>query len=299
MLQEYDNYKRFTGPQELDKSLHTLEGIMEGISFDYKIDSKEVAFLNDWLLENIDKACFHPFNEVYPVVQKVVEDGIIDEEEKKDILWLCKKIRTENNYFDTITSDMQRLQAILGGIIADAVITKEELLNLRNWLSNHEHLRKCYPYDELEALIMSVLEDGKIDQNEHKELSNFFTQFSAIADDKILTGQSIDINNVSLPGVCAVCPEISFRGKTFCFTGKSAKMSREELAEKVILAEGIFTNHLSNYVDYLIIGADGNPAWSYACYGRKVEKAINFRKKGANLLIIHEYDFWDAFEDLG
>jgi hypothetical protein len=54
---------------------------------------------------------------------------------------------------------------------------------------------------------------------------------------------------------------------------------------------------VSSKVDYLIIGADGNPCWAYACYGRKVEMAVQLRKQGSRLQLIHEHDFHDAIAD--
>lgn len=54
---------------------------------------------------------------------------------------------------------------------------------------------------------------------------------------------------------------------------------------------------VSNKTDYLIIGADGNPCWAYACYGRKVEVAVKLRKEGGKILLVHEYDFLDALAD--
>jgi hypothetical protein len=63
-------------------------------------------------------------------------------------------------------------------------------------------------------------------------------------------------------------------------------------------AGGIFSNRLTKKVDYLVVGAEGNPCWAYACYGRKVEQATKYRKQGYKVLIVHEYDFWDALEDI-
>ena len=54
-----------------------------------------------------------------------------------------------------------------------------------------------------------------------------------------------------------------------------------------------------NALDYLVIGANGNECWAYSAYGRKVEQAIELRKSGSRLTIIHEFDFWDAVEDSG
>jgi hypothetical protein len=51
-------------------------------------------------------------------------------------------------------------------------------------------------------------------------------------------------------------------------------------------------NSVSRKTNYLIVGDDGNPCWAFACYGRKVEKAINLRKQGTQIIIVHENDFW-------
>lgn len=55
-----------------------------------------------------------------------------------------------------------------------------------------------------------------------------------------------------------------------------------------------YLDNVVHELDYLIIGADANRAWAYSCFGRKVEKAIELRKRGHKLLIVHEVDFWDA-----
>lgn len=37
----------------------------------------------------------------------------------------------------------------------------------------------------------------------------------------------------SIGGVCAVCPDITFEGKVFCFTGESYRAKRNVMAEAV------------------------------------------------------------------
>ncbi len=61
---------------------------------------------------------------------------------------------------------------------------------------------------------------------------------------------------------------------------------------------GIPTKSLTKKTDYLIVGDNGNQAWAFACYGRKVEKALELRKNGHKISLIHEFDFMDAIEDL-
>lgn len=61
---------------------------------------------------------------------------------------------------------------------------------------------------------------------------------------------------------------------------------------------GKSVSSVSQKLNYLVIGAEGNQCWAYACYGRKVEKAVELRKQGARLLIVHENDFHDAIADV-
>lgn len=32
-------------------------------------------------------------------------------------------------------------------------------------------------------------------------------------------------------------------------------------------------------------------SWAFSCYGRKVEKAVQLRKDGSQVIIVHENDF--------
>lgn len=143
---------------------------------------------------------------------------------------------------------------------------------------------------------MSVLKDGLVDEAESKFLQVFFSEFLSVLDDKTITSPIVNIES-SIVGVCAVCPEIVFEGSSFCFTGESSKFKRSELAKLVTTLGGNTSSSLTKAVDYLVIGAEGNPCWAYACYGRKVEKAVELRKAGSKLQIIHENDFHDAVSD--
>jgi hypothetical protein len=125
MLNE-DNasYYRFTGPQRLDKAMHTLEGIVRGVAIDAKVNDKELGVLSGWITDHAEFANRHPFNEVIPRLDEIFADGVMDEEEKADILWLCEKFTTDDTFFAQVSSDMQRLQGMIGGIAADGIITK-------------------------------------------------------------------------------------------------------------------------------------------------------------------------------
>lgn len=297
MHTDHTPYFGYTPRSRLDKAVKSLVGIIEGITIDQELNQKELVFLAEWIQENQELKDRHPFNEFLPVVSAAFEDHIITDDEKCDLMWLCNRLSITTEFYDQATSDIQRLHGVLIGIIADGVITEYELIRLREWLNQHEHLKTRWPYDEIDSIITAVMADGKIDKEEHKMLTALFADFISIYDSKTISSPPIKIDN-SINGLCAVCPEIHFDGSTFCFTGASSKYKRNELEKIVAVLGGKSAKNISKSVDYLVIGADGNPCWAYSCYGRKVEAAVSLRKEGYSLVLVHENDFHDATADL-
>ncbi|MBU1058238.1 MAG: BRCT domain-containing protein [Proteobacteria bacterium] len=296
MHQEEIEYIHFAAPQILDKELHTLEGILKGIAIDNKITSAEIQALLGWCDRHQAVSHKSPFNEIIPLIKKAVEDGNVDEEEKEDIQWLCQKYITPNKYYDHITSDMQRLHGILAGIVADGKITEDELKGLQNWLSDHEQLRTIWPFDEIDSLITEIMSDGVIDEQEHHVLVNFCNQFLAEHTSMIL---DLPIESDLLrQGVCSAMPTLEFENKKFCLTGSFEHGTKNEVSKIVKEFKGNLSKGVRKDLDYLIIGGKGSECWAFACYGRKVEKAMNYRKDGLQIQIVHEFDFMDAVEDL-
>lgn len=295
MYREEHKYIKFTVKSRLDKAVNSLLGIIEGIAIDGLINPMELDFLEMWLAEHAELRERHPFNELIPVVEIALADRVLTEEEREDITWLCERLRSDD-FYDKTTADLQRLHAILGSIIADTEISEMELRGLSQWLDDHDHLRSCWPYDEIGSLITNVLSDKKIDAQEHQLLYRFFSEFVALLDGRTIVSAPLSDGD-SIVGLCAVCPDISFAGNKFCFTGASSRYTRSELVETVSRFGGEVVPSPSGKVNYLVIGAGGNPCWAYACYGRKVEKAVALRKAGVRILIIHEHDFHDAVSD--
>ncbi|MFA6040073.1 MAG: BRCT domain-containing protein [Methylophilus sp.] len=289
------NYRKYTGKAEFDKAVNSLLGLIEGIAIDVKINHKEFNFIQAWMNDHRVKSNKHPFNELFPLVEKAVADGILTLEEISDITWLCKQLTT-SNYYDLVTTDIQKLHAVLAGIASDGNVTVDELNGLSLWLEEHEHLKTCWPYDEVESLITQVLMDKKIDEEEHRMLMSFFGEFVSILDNKTIVSPVIlEQNNII--GLCAICPEITFNNSTFCLTGESYKYKRKEFEKLISDFGGISVENVSKKVNYLIVGSEGNPCWAYACYGRKVERAVELRKEGYPVVIVHENDFHDAVLD--
>lgn len=288
----------FNGPRRLEKAMHMLEGIVRGVTLDSRLNDSELIVLADWIGENAEFRNKHPFTEVVPRLERIVNGSIFDEEERADILWLCEQFTTGSNHFDEVTTDLQILHGIMGGIAADSEVTVEELRALREWMNEKSHLHRCWPFDEVNSIISAVLADGKVDAKEHEMILHFFADVLTFLNHKSLNRKAPSESSF-VGGICAVAPTIQFEGRRFCFTGTPKRGPKRELQKVVEEKQGKVEKSVVKGLDYLVIGADGNECWAYSAYGRKVEQAIEYRKSGEKLTIVHEFDFWDAVEDSG
>lgn len=297
-MKELAEYQRFMKKEEMHKALNSLVGILTGIAVDGIVSEAESNEVQNWysLHENLIK--IHPFSEILPALKMAFADNVLDIEEVEGALWLCRKFLDTNSnklYFDYITSQIQQLEGMLHGIISDGAITDDELSSLNEWLDNNDHLSGVYPFDEVYSLLLAAKEDGKVTDDERNMLKAFFSTF---VDTRFSFNiHEEDVANLqkqySIGGICAVCPSIEIEGKTFCFTGMSKRATRNEIANIICDRGGLYNDRITGGTDYLIVGAEGNPCWAFSCYGRKVEKAVDLRKAGQHIAIVHEYDFWD------
>lgn len=299
-MKEIEEYRRFTTPAELHKAINMLRGLVAGITTDRNISSEEIDELSNWCIMHMHLIEKHPFSELIPLIEHIYEDGNVTEEEATDILWICNNFVADSDYYDLITSSIQFLHGIIHGIMADGEISDDEIYTLKQWLSVNDYLEGTYPFDEIRSLILAVLLDGKITEEEKDILKAYFSNF---IDWRMSYNLNMaDLNKLkekySISGVCAVCQEIDFAEKSFCFTGESERAKRKEIAELIESLGGKFNNSLTNKTEYLIVGNKGNPCWAFSCYGRKIEDAIKRRQSGQKLMIVNEVDFWDIIEDL-
>ena len=207
---DHQEYRRFTGKQRSEKAIATLNGILKGITIDDTLNPTEIAELLNWCNDHSDLKDLAPFNELIPMFDRIMADGIIDVDEQEDLLWLCKNLSRDSEFFDSITTDLQILQGILHGISSDRVISLEEATNLQKWMEKNEHLKGTYPYDELDSILIDILADKEIDEEEHKRLLEFFDDFSNLSmTSKIRNARNGETVSYSVNGVCATCPEIA------------------------------------------------------------------------------------------
>lgn len=294
---EIEQYQKFTAPAEIHKAVNSLIGMLNGIKFDEQLNLDELSEVINWCNLHRKFQKKFPFSEIIPMIDAALEDDILTSEEIADILWLCENVVHHdgfNTYYDIVTSSLQQLHGIIHGIMADNQINEKEIEMLFNWMNNNDFLNGFYPFDEIYSLLVSIKQDGVVSPDEINMLKAYLGNF-------IDTRTSYNINEseiknlqeqYTIGGICVVSPNISFEGMTFSFTGKSSRAKRNEIADIIIGLGGIFNGNVTQNTNFLIVGDEGNPCWAFSCYGRKVEKAIDLRKKGHSIILVHENDFW-------
>lgn len=262
------------------------------------VNEKEISELLKWSEIHHDLINRNPFREFMLMINELIKEKSDKKEAVEDLFWLCQKYENSDFFYDAITSDLQTLHGVCHGIMADGEVTHEEILALNGWLAEHTHLIKHYPYDEICTIISLILEDGKVTEFERNRIEAFFTEFINISNDEIRNKIENDIKNIDISFICSKNVRPEFDGTTFCFTGISSMGTRDEIAQQIEYLGAHFSNSVSSKTNYLIIGETDNPCWAYACYGRKVEKAMSLRKEGKQIVIMKESDFWKTIHEI-
>ena len=284
-----------------NRTMTRLYGTIEGLTIDCRLNEKEIAALYNWMESHVGLIDYEPFKGLWNLLLDILEDQIIDREEKEELLEWCADTINERGFLKDFTHIVRTLHGVIGGIIADERITADELEGLQDWLIDYEYFQDWWPLNQLNQLIEHVLKDGKIDKAEYKLLTAFFNDFAEMPintvilhDDEYMFEEhmrSVSPFFQPISSICETKPEICFKGKKFCFTGPAKTGKRKDLSSMVQKLGGCCSNTIVKDLDYLIIGAQSSPAWIYSTYGRKIEKAMENNKTKKSIFLIQEEDF--------
>lgn len=285
------------GKQVADKAISSLKGILQGINLDGELHEKEINELKAWSVEYHLLTTRNPFKEFMVVINNALyEDPTTETIE--DLYWLCQKYESHNYYYDPVTSDLQTLMGVMHGIMSDGKVVDSEILKLDKWLKENRHLRNHYPYDEIKALVLDILADKKITEDERNEFTKFISQFINPHSRELKENIDQVLSGTPILGLCTSDPNVEFENRFFSVTGIFTRIPRKELRYRIQQLGGRNQSDVNKLTNYLIVADQGNPAWAFSCYGRKVEKAVNLRKEKQNIVLIHEYDFCDILDDM-
>ncbi len=281
-----------------DKAINSLKGILIGINFDNAINQEELSELKLWIDNQGELLQRNPFIEFKAVIENVFSHKIPANEGIQDLAWLCDRYAKNHHYYNLVTTDLQTLHGICHGILSDGEINDEEIVNLNLWLAKNEHLKTYYPYDEIRSLILSILSDSTVSEEQRLILKTYIHHFVKLEENHMEDKLVHDTSSVEISRLYDEDPSISFQDKTFCITGILQKSNRLELSNSILALGGNPTETLTSKTDYLIVGDNGNPAWAFSSYGRKVEKALGMIKNGHKIVLIHEFDFAEIMDEL-
>jgi len=181
--------------------------------------------------------------------------------------------------------NIDELIGLAKGVLADNVVTKEEVDYMLQWVETHfdESGLNEYPINTIYDRLKTVLSDDKLTPSEANDIENLLKLFTG---GKPISDQVVDMSS-ALP-LCSPVPTVDFKDKTFCFTGAFTIGTRTQCESIIKSLGGKPSKSITKKLDYLVIGIIGSGAWIHSSYGRKIEKAVEYRSQNSGISIISE-----------
>lgn len=197
-----------------------------------------------------------------------------------------------NSYFLNDRT-IDELIGVTKGIVADGSVNIMEAEFLLSWMERNAKYSQDRVVNMLYSRIKDMLSDNVLDSKEREELFQIL---------KSITGEQcpaevVEATSATFP-INDPPPPVTIENKYFCLTGKFAYGPRRICEEAIIERGGLIKSHVTNWVDYLVIGSLCSEQWIHTTYGRKIEAAMILRDDpdrerpyGEKIAIIHE-DYW-------
>ena len=187
--------------------------------------------------------------------------------------------------------DLSELLGLAKGMLFDGVVSAVEAENLRQWLGAHADAVEQWPVNAIAERIERAFADGRIDAEEQEDLAELL---KALVGGKtgLIGGEDAATD---LP-IDTPPPMLRWTGALFVFTGKFAFGTRSDCERQVRARGGACGKDVTMETSYLVIGTFGSRDWVHTSFGRKIEKAVEYRGAGCGLSIVAE-DHWAAALD--
>lgn len=187
---------------------------------------------------------------------------------------------------------LDHLSGLSMGLVADGKINQAEAEMLHKWLINADGAENHAIIRPLLERTTGFLQDGVLDEDEAEELLQLLQKFA---------GGDFEIGEVmktsTLP-LCDPAPTILPLGHSFCATGQFLLGTRKDVVNVIERYGGAFTKDITKSTDFLILGTYVTPAWKHETFGRKIEKAMDYRQKYLKPHIVSEEDWLRAVQVL-
>ncbi len=177
---------------------------------------------------------------------------------------------------------IHEMLGLVKGIIADGTVSIEETIMLNNWIAANPEANQMWPGDVLANRLFGIFEDGMVTDEERNDLLCLLEE---------VTGERsfIEDGNAStrLP-LDDPPPVLSFQSQVFVFTGRFLFGTRPRCEQAVCQRGGMCEGNITQRTNALVIGNLGSRDWIHTSFGRKIQKAVEYKRKGIGLSIIGE-----------
>lgn len=177
---------------------------------------------------------------------------------------------------------MDELIGLCRGVVADGEVNQKEAEFVLNWLECNTSIAEEFPANVLYPRLIEMLVDGRLDEEESKELLDLLQQ---------MTGEQGQCGSTPLSTCIAFdspLPHLTFQGQSFCFTGKFGCGQRTDVIERTEHLGGAIVSSVVKRGCVLVVGCMGSEAWLHSTHGRKIMKAVDDRDAGAPIAIVPE-----------
>ena len=184
--------------------------------------------------------------------------------------------------------DISELLGLMKGVLADGEVTEMEAGLLRDWACSHADAVEQWPVNRLKDRLDRIFADGGVDVAERRDLAELL---EAIVGGRagIIVGEDAATD---LP-LDRPAPQLLWTRSVFVFTGKFAFGPRLACERHVTSLGAVTERAVTKRTQYLVIGTFGSRDWVHTSFGRKIEKAVEYRDAGVSLAIVGE-DHWAA-----
>lgn len=200
-----------------------------------------------------------------------------------------KDPKTTTGYSRARLDDRQvtELIGLSRGLLADGQLNDAEIEYLYKWLSASQGATRNPIIGMFVDRIEQILEDDIIDDDERADL---ISALNELCGNEFEIGEALKAT--TLP-ICKPAPTVDFDGRRFTFTGTFTFGSRRE-CEAAVLNLGADAGALTQKTNFLVIGEYATDSWQQSSFGRKIEKAVDFRTRGLPISIITELHWRSA-----
>lgn len=177
------------------------------------------------------------------------------------------------------------------GLVADGKVDQTEAEFLFSWLIQNRQACDNPIIINLLEKVSAMLEDGVLDAEESQELLSIL---------RCISGEESEIGELSKTTTLPITdplPPITFQGMTFLFTGTCAFGTRKQCHDATESLGGNIAKTVTKSLDYLVLGTYVTDSWIHENFGRKIEKAVEYRDNGVPIVIITE-EHWANEGDL-